>query len=85
MTYDSVGSGGGKARIKREKGPYIDYAGSDSLLKDVDYINHPDLQMFPTMAGYFIQNTIILLKPFRGYFVLPKTAMDYGEMFYLHL
>ena len=49
--YDAVGSGAGKARIKGEKGGYVDYAGSDSLLSDEDHENYPDLRMFPTMAG----------------------------------
>ena len=51
ITYSSTGSGEGKARIKGELQPPVDYAGSDSLLSAEDYHNYPDLQMFPTVAG----------------------------------
>ena len=29
----------------------VDWAGSDSLLKDDEYSEYPDLQMYPTVAG----------------------------------
>ena len=51
MSYDPRGSGHGKARIKGEIGSHVEYAGSDSLLKDEEYEEHKELQMFPTMAG----------------------------------
>ena len=51
LDYRSVGSGTGKAMVKGETDEYIDYAGSDSLLNDADNEQHPDLRMFPTMAG----------------------------------
>ncbi|KAK3610400.1 hypothetical protein CHS0354_008688 [Potamilus streckersoni] len=51
MTYDTTGSGNGIARIKGDQKPDVDYAGSDLLLSDEDYIKYPDLQMFPVMAG----------------------------------
>ena len=51
MKYDVTGSGTGKKRIKGEIGPVVEYAGSDSLLYEEDYINHPHIQMFPAMAG----------------------------------
>ena len=51
MSYDVTGSGTGKNRIKGLEEPEVQYAGSDSLLTDQDYIDFPDLQMFPTMAG----------------------------------
>ncbi|KAL5022585.1 hypothetical protein ScPMuIL_001740 [Solemya velum] len=51
MTYESVGSGNGEARISGEKGPPIDYAGSDSISMVSDYENQQDLHMLPTMAG----------------------------------
>ncbi|XP_046550670.1 atrial natriuretic peptide receptor 1-like [Haliotis rubra] len=54
MKYESIGSGGGKARIKGETGPEVHYAGSDSLLSEEDYANNPDLQMFPSMAGAIV-------------------------------
>ena len=51
LAYDAAGSGSGKAMVKGETGKYIDYASSDSLLSDADHEQHPDLKMFPTMAG----------------------------------
>ena len=51
MTYEAIGSGGGKKRIKGLTEPPVEYAGSDSELKEEDYVTYPDLQMFPTMAG----------------------------------
>ncbi|XP_071084367.1 phosphate-binding protein PstS-like [Haliotis cracherodii] len=54
MKYEIIGSGGGKERIKGTTGPEVDYAGSDSLLSEEDYANHPDLQMFPAMAGSIV-------------------------------
>ena len=57
MDYQAIGSGGGKKLIKgeaAEKADPIEYAGSDSLLKEAEYVAYPDLQMLPTMAGYAI-------------------------------
>ncbi|KAK7492270.1 hypothetical protein BaRGS_00016567 [Batillaria attramentaria] len=54
MKYESIGSGGGKARIKGDTGPPVAYAGSDSLLKEEEYDLHPDLQMFPSIAGAIV-------------------------------
>ena len=52
MDYDARGSSYGKARIKGEVDPgVVDYAGSDSLLKETEYQQYPDLQMFPSLAG----------------------------------
>lgn len=51
MTYDAVGSGAGKRRIKEEDGDFVHYAGSDSLLTEEDYKNFPDLHMLPSAAG----------------------------------
>ena len=53
MKYEAVGSGAGQSRIigdNPDASP-LEYAGSDSLLSRSDYLRHPDLQMFPTMAG----------------------------------
>ena len=52
MAYDARGSGHGKERITGKVDPMVEYAGSDSLLKETDYDIYPDLQMFPTLAGY---------------------------------
>ena len=50
MSYEPVGSGKGKARIVENAGD-IEYAGSDSVLKDSERRGKNDLVMFPTMAG----------------------------------
>jgi hypothetical protein len=56
VIYASMGSGNGKCRIMgwnetcseddRVEPLVIDYAGSDSLLKEDEYLAHPDLQMY---------------------------------------
>jgi phosphate transport system substrate-binding protein len=51
INYQAIGSGGGKKAI--EDGT-VDFAGSDSLLSDAEYAAHPDLQMFPTVAGAIV-------------------------------
>jgi phosphate transport system substrate-binding protein len=48
LNYQGIGSGGGKKGIIDRT---IDYAGSDSLLKDEEYQKGVDLQMFPILAG----------------------------------
>ena len=48
LNYQGIGSGGGKKGIIDGT---IDYAGSDSLLKDEEYQKGVDLQMFPMLAG----------------------------------
>jgi phosphate transport system substrate-binding protein len=48
LNYQAVGSGGGKKAIADKT---VDFAGSDSLLKDEEYAANPTLQMFPTLAG----------------------------------
>jgi phosphate transport system substrate-binding protein len=48
INYQGIGSGGGKKGIIDRT---IDYAGSDSLLKEEEYQNGVDLQMFPMLAG----------------------------------
>jgi phosphate transport system substrate-binding protein len=51
INYQAIGSGGGKKAISDGT---VDFAGSDSLLADADYAAHPDLQMFPTVAGAIV-------------------------------
>lgn len=34
-----------------ETGPAVAYAGSESVLNDTDYMEYPDLQMFPAIGG----------------------------------
>ncbi len=48
LNYQGIGSGGGKKAIIDRT---VDYAGSDSLLKDEEYQAGGDLQMFPMLAG----------------------------------
>ena len=48
INYQAIGSGGGKKGILDGT---IDFAGSDSLLKQEEYDKKPNLQMFPTLAG----------------------------------
>ncbi|XP_064616358.1 receptor-type guanylate cyclase gcy-29-like [Liolophura sinensis] len=54
MTYKASGSGRGKAAIKRGPNTVVEYAGSDSILTEDEYAKHPDLKMFPTMAGALV-------------------------------
>jgi phosphate transport system substrate-binding protein len=48
LNYQGIGSGGGKKGIVDGT---IDFAGSDSLLKDEEYTAGKDLQMYPILAG----------------------------------
>ncbi len=48
INYQGTGSGGGKKGIVDRT---IDFAGSDSLLKDEEYTQGGDLQMYPMLAG----------------------------------
>jgi phosphate transport system substrate-binding protein len=48
INYQGIGSGGGKKAIIDNT---VDFAGSDSLLKDEEYAAGKDLQMYPELAG----------------------------------
>ncbi len=48
LNYQGIGSGGGKKAIIDNT---VDFAGSDSLLKDDEYQTGKDLQMAPMLAG----------------------------------
>src|SRR5512139_1008725 len=48
INYQGIGSGGGKKGIVENT---LDFAGSDSLLKDEEYTAGKDLQMYPMLAG----------------------------------
>lgn len=48
INYQGIGSGGGKKAIVDN---VVDFAGSDSLLKELEYAAGKDLQMFPVLAG----------------------------------
>ena len=36
----------------------VEYAGSDSFLKEVEYVSTPDLQMFPSLAGLLLTRCV---------------------------
>ena len=48
LNYQGTGSGGGKKAIIDNT---VDFAGSDSLLKDEEYAAGKDLQMYPVLSG----------------------------------
>jgi phosphate transport system substrate-binding protein len=48
INYQGIGSGGGKKAIVDNT---VDFAGSDSVLKDEEYQAGKDLQMYPVLAG----------------------------------
>jgi len=48
LNYQGIGSGGGKKAIVDGT---VDFAGSDSLLKDEEYTAGKDLQMYPVVAS----------------------------------
>jgi len=48
INYQGIGSGGGKKAIIDGT---VDFAGSDSFLKDEEYTAGKDLQMYPVLAG----------------------------------
>ncbi|MCE1253794.1 MAG: phosphate ABC transporter substrate-binding protein PstS [Anaerolineae bacterium] len=48
INYQGIGSGGGKKAIIDGT---VDFAGSDSFLKDEEYEAGKDLQMYPVLAG----------------------------------
>lgn len=48
INYQGIGSGGGKKAIIDGT---VDFAGSDSLVKDEEYTAGKDLQMYPVLAG----------------------------------
>ena len=51
LNYQGIGSGGGKKGIIDNT---LDFAGSDSLLKDEEYASGKDLQMYPMLAGAIV-------------------------------
>lgn len=48
LNYQGIGSGGGKKGIIDRT---LDFAGSNSVLKDEEYTKGGDLQMYPVLAG----------------------------------
>jgi len=51
INYQGIGSGGGQKAILDGT---VDFAGSDSLLKESLYEQEPDLQMLPMLAGAIV-------------------------------
>lgn len=51
INYQAIGSGGGKKAIVDNT---VDFAGSDSLLKQEEYDAGKDLQMYPVLAGAIV-------------------------------
>jgi phosphate transport system substrate-binding protein len=74
INYQGIGSGGGKKGIIDGT---IDFAGSDSLLKDEEYTSGKDLQMYPIVASAVV--VIYNLKPAKDYpkdFKVPALVLD---------
>lgn len=55
INYQGIGSGGGKKAIVDGT---VDFAGSDSLLKDEEYTAGKDLQMYPMVASAVVPSII---------------------------
>ena len=60
INYTGVGSGAGKTAIINNT---VDFAGSDSVLSDQNYIDGKDLQMYPMVAGAVVMAYNIAFKP----------------------
>ena len=74
INYQGIGSGGGKKAIVDNT---VDFAGSDSLLKDEEYQAGGDLQMYPMLAGAVV--VIYNLEPVTEYpadFTPPAIILD---------
>ncbi len=74
INYQGIGSGGGKKAIVDGT---VDFAGSDSLLKDEEYTSGKDLQMYPMLAGAVV--VIYNFAPAKEYpadFKAPKLILD---------
>ena len=74
INYQGIGSGGGKKAIIDNT---VDFAGSDSLLKDEEYTNGKDLQMYPMLAGAVVPiYNLKLAKEVPADVKLPKLTLD---------
>jgi phosphate transport system substrate-binding protein len=74
INYQGIGSGGGKKGIIDGT---IDFAGSDSLLKDQEYTDGKDLQMYPMLAGAVVPiYNIKFAKDLPAGTTLPKLVLD---------
>lgn len=74
INYQGIGSGGGKKGIIDNT---IDFAGSDSLLKDEEYTSGVDLQMYPMLAGAVVPvYNIKWAKDFDASATIPALVLD---------
>ena len=74
VNYQAIGSGGGKKAIVDNT---VDFAGSDSLLKDEEYAAGKDLQMYPTLAGAVVVTyNIKWAKDFDAAAKIPVLVLD---------
>jgi phosphate transport system substrate-binding protein len=74
VNYQGIGSGGGKKGIVDGT---IDFAGSDSLLKDEEYTAGVDLQMYPMLAGAVVNvYNITWAKEIPEGTTLPSLVLD---------
>ena len=75
INYQGIGSGGGKKGIVDGT---IDFAGSDSLLKDEEYTAGVDLQMYPMLAGAVVPiYNIKLAQDLPAGMTLPEMALRF--------
>ncbi len=74
INYQGIGSGGGKKAIVDGT---VDFAGSDSLLKDEEYQAGGDLQMYPMLAGAVVPTyNIAWTKDFPEGVSAPALVLD---------
>lgn len=74
ISYSGVGSGAGKTAIIDGT---VDFAGSDSLLKQDQYDANPDLQMYPMLAGAVVNvYNITWAQEIPDGTTLPKLVLD---------
>jgi phosphate transport system substrate-binding protein len=74
INYQGIGSGGGKKAIVDNT---VDFAGSDSLLKDEEYTAGKDLQMYPIVASAVVPiYNIQWAKEVPAGTTLPKLVLD---------
>jgi phosphate transport system substrate-binding protein len=74
INYQGIGSGGGKKAIVDGT---VDFAGSDSLLKEEEYAASKDLQMYPVLAGAVV--VIYNFQPAKEFpqdFQVPALVLD---------
>jgi len=73
INYQGIGSGGGKKAIVDGT---VDFAGSDSLLKDEEYASGKDLQMYPMIASAVVPIYNIAFQNVPDGTTLPKLILD---------